>query len=348
MANILNLVALSSYLLISPAVAFAHGGGQDSNGGHVDRSTGVYHCHSADCVLPTIAEDTAIKVTSFNIQFLGNFKNRDEAALAAVVSDQDIVVIQELVAPPFEGTFPDNSAFRPDVEAARFFDEMALHGFDFVLSDEDTGTGDSSHVNSTATEWFVTFYKPEKVDVADDLPHGFLAADRYNNDHYERVPYAFSFRASEGNDFVLISVHLQPGASNDERRLEELTAIYGWIDDNDASEKDFIILGDMNIEDCGELQVMLAVGYSSLNSSCLPTNTNVRGPKPYDHVFHKGMAELQDGFEVIDLIEAMRVPWAMSSNEAYPGEPYNHNGFRVRYSDHHPVSFRINSVNDDD
>lgn len=29
---------------------YAHAGGQDANGGHVERSTGLYHCHAVDCV----------------------------------------------------------------------------------------------------------------------------------------------------------------------------------------------------------------------------------------------------------------------------------------------------------
>lgn len=38
--------------------ACGHGGGQDSNGGYVDRSTGEYHCHTDDCVHPGLpAED---------------------------------------------------------------------------------------------------------------------------------------------------------------------------------------------------------------------------------------------------------------------------------------------------
>ena len=340
------LVLLSLCLL--PSWLYGHAGGLDSNGGHVNRETGEYHCHREGCDLPIIATDSSIKVTSFNIQFLGNFKNRDDAALAALVSDQDIVLIQELVAPPFAGTFPGGSLYRPDEESARFFNEMTSRGFDFVLSQEDTGTSDIEHVNSTATEWFVAFYKPEAVDVAEDLPNGFLASDRFNNDSFERVPYAFSFRTNDGNDFVIISVHLMPGTNYEERRREELTKIYEWVDDNDAIEKDFIIAGDMNIEDCDELGRLLGQGFNSLNNSCLTTNTNVRGPKPYDHIIHNGSGEIQSSFVVVDLIEAMRVPWALTSNDPYPGYPYNHNAFRVRYSDHHPVQFKINSTNDDD
>ena len=47
-----------------------------------------------------------INICSFNVQFLGNPKNRDNAALANLVGGFDIVVIQELVAPPIPGAFP--------------------------------------------------------------------------------------------------------------------------------------------------------------------------------------------------------------------------------------------------
>ncbi len=43
-------------IVILPACASGHGGGQDANGGHVDRSTGEYHCHQPDCVPPTPTE----------------------------------------------------------------------------------------------------------------------------------------------------------------------------------------------------------------------------------------------------------------------------------------------------
>jgi len=32
----------------------------------------------------------------------------------------------------------------------------------------------------------------------------------------------------------------------------------------------------------------------------------------------------------------------------YPGEPYNHDGFRKYYSDHHPVVFKMVEVERDD
>ncbi len=180
----------------------------------------------------------------------------------------EAICIIELVAPPVDGTYPDGESYSADPEAAEFFRAMQGKGFAYVLSEEDTGTGDEIHKASTATEWWVTFYKPNVVKCANDLPHGFLAEDRSNNEHYERVPYAFSFRtANDHLDFVLISVHLQPGDSGSDqaRRPEGLATTAQWIDAHDEKEKDFVILGDMNIQDAGELGSATPQGFISLN-----------------------------------------------------------------------------------
>jgi len=298
------------------------------------------------------SEGGSLTICSFNVQFLGNSPVRDDAALASILSDYDIVVVQELVSPPYDGAFPGGDPFRPDPQSAEFFDEMELLGFDFVLSEEDTGTGENIHRNGSVTEWWVAFFKPAAVNVAADLPSGFLAADRSNNDDYERVPYAFAFRsADESSDFVLISVHLKPGASEQDRRRHELATIASWIDTHDQTEKDFIILGDMNIKNADELEVATPDGYLSLNDECRPTNTNVNGPKPYDHIMfnttHTGEIDQAFDFQVVDLIEAMRGWWDASTG-AYPGDPYDHNRFRRYYSDHHPIVFRMTSTMDDD
>lgn len=200
----------------------------------------------------------------------------------------------------------------------------------------------------------MVFYKASKVKLADGLPTEFLADDRTDNEHYERVPYAFAFRSPEGNfDFVIISVHLMPDSSGKERRQEELTAISEWVDSHDDKEKDFIILGDMNIEDCDELREVTPTGFLSLNDECEATNTNVNGPKPYDHVMYRPAftkekeIDKKFDFRVFNLIEAMRPFW--NSTDSYPGgavnpiglPEYNHDDFRAFYSDHHPVVFKL-------
>lgn len=310
------------------------------------------------------AEPKSLAVCSFNIQFLGISKVRDNKGLAAILKDFDIVVVQELVAPPYPGVCPvDSTVYKGDPEAAMFFDDMDSAGFKYILSSEDTGPGENNHNNGTATEWWVTFYKPGKVESVNDkeLPTEFLDPDRTNNPSYDRVPYAFSFRTPDKDmDFVLISVHLHPDGSkaDKKRRKEELAAIRKWIDKHDQKEKDFIILGDMNIEDLDELNDSMPKGFKSLNAACIPTNTNVNGPKPYDQVMYRSRysKEIEEsfGFRVYNLIEAMRPFW--KSAEPYPGgalnpvsePPYNHNKFRALYSDHHPVVFEMAIPDQDD
>ena len=297
-----------------------------------------------------------LKISSFNIQFLGNSNSRDDVALAKILKKYDIVVVQELVSPPYSGTFANGDPFKPDTQSSEFFDEMKNNGFSYVLSEEDTGTGDTIHKNGSATEWWVTFYKPGKVKSVTDIPHGFLAEDRSNHTDYERVPYGFAFRSADGkSDFVLISVHLKPGkgSKDKKRRKEEFAAITKWVNEHDDKEKDFIILGDMNIGNCAELKDVTPIGYLSLNDECVPTHTNLNSPKPYDHIMYntthtKNEIDTNFDFKVVNLIDAMKTYWSASSTNPYPGDPYNHNEFRKYYSDHHPVEFRIKVTNDDD
>ena len=93
--------------------------------------------------------------------------------------------------------------------------------------------------------------------------------------------YAFAFQTLNGMVvFVLVSVHLQPdpGPANRARRKHELESIAAWIDDNDEVEKDFIILGDMNLQNAAEVVDATPLSFISLNDECRPTNT--KGDKP--------------------------------------------------------------------
>ncbi|HKQ48638.1 MAG TPA: endonuclease/exonuclease/phosphatase family protein [Phycisphaerae bacterium] len=305
-----------------------------------------------------LARADSISVCSFNIQFVGQSYRRRDSTLAEVVRDHDIVVVQEIIAPPFPGKFPDGTAFEPDPQTGAFFGAMTSLGFDYWLSEEDTGTGDDNHDNGPATEWWAAFYKKEVVNRATDLPHGFLADDRTNHPDFERVPYAFSFRSQNGNlDFVLISVHLKPdaGTANENRRKHELSAIATWIDEHDdGAEKDFIILGDMNIQSQAELEEIIPDEFTSLNDECRDTATSTNQDKPYDHVMFRPAhtSEIDAGFDlkVINLIDVIPVMNRWNDNDgAFPGKPtYDHDRFRAYFSDHHPVSFRLTIPADGD
>ncbi|HLF33882.1 MAG TPA: hypothetical protein VI583_06580 [Cyclobacteriaceae bacterium] len=309
---------------------------------------------------PVVASGDTLTICTFNIQFLGAFHKRDNEALADVVKDFNIVVVQEMVAPPVDGLFPDGTSYQADPESGKFTQAMKDRGFRFLLSQEDTGTGNNNHSNGTATEWFICFYDSTRVSFAPDLPYGFLADDRSNHPDFERVPYAFPFRSiNNQGDFVLISIHLNPGSSETdaERRKHEISSIHRWIMEHSGTEKDFLILGDMNIEDSAELAGALPQGMVSLNDECRRTNTLINntppdfGAKPYDHIFYdivNTSLEIDTEFDcqVIDLVTLLQAFW--NGPGPYPGSPYVHNTFRQYYSDHHPLVFRYRVLHHDD
>ena len=107
----------------------------------------------------------------------------------------------------------------------------------------------------------------------------------------------------------------------------------------------------MNIENAAELREDTPSGFLSLNDECRPTNTNVRSPKPYDHIMFnpRFTTEIDQHFDmaVINLVEVMRGYWHHPG--PFPGDPYDHNEFRKYYSDHCPVVFQmtIPEVDDD-
>jgi len=292
----------------------------------------------------TVAFDSdRLNVCSFNIKFVGSYKAKQDEMLADMLSPYDVVVVQELVAPPTAGTYPNGEGYNADAEAKEFFYAMQAEGFHYVLSEEDTGRQPDIHKSSTSTEWFVTFFKPAAVAVANDLPGGFLDADRSANPHFDRVPYAFPFRTSDGKlDFVIVSVHLRAdsGPDNRERRRTELAAIGSWVDANDAVEGDFIILGDMNIYSSGELENAIPDGFISLNDECEPTNMSTAGPRPYDQVFVRPAftSEVDNDFDfqVVDLLAEMQDRWTLT--EPFPNDRYK---FEQNFSDHKPVVFQL-------
>lgn len=49
------------FLLTLPTLSLAHRGGLDSTGGHTDRSTGQYHCHSVSCSTAQVKTEEATR-----------------------------------------------------------------------------------------------------------------------------------------------------------------------------------------------------------------------------------------------------------------------------------------------
>jgi len=316
----------------------------------------LFICTNALALGTTPPATSQISICSFNIKFVGHYKDKQNEALAAILKNFDIVLIQELVAPPIDGIYPDNNPYSADKEAKAFVEAMSTHGFEFLISNEDTGTNDQIHSKTSSTEWFILFYKPDAITEGTDIKSQFIAGNRANHDDYERVPYAFSLKTIDGKmDFVLISVHLDSGNDSEsrERRKTELNAIAEWVDANDDGvEKDFIILGDMNIYTASELQNIIPDGFISLNDECRKTTTSSKNEYCYDHVMYRPAhtSEIDTVYDLktINLIEAMEQFWN-SENGEYPGEPYDRHKFPVYYSDHYPVTFKLTvPLSDDD
>lgn len=297
------------------------------------------------------SQDT-LNICSFNIQFLGNFKNKDKVTLSKILKHYDIVVIQELVAPPFAGKYADKTPYNIDEESKAFYSEMTKQGFACWLSNEDTGPT-KNHVNSTASEWWIVFYKTSKVHGDSTRFHGFVSQPLVANSNQDRVSFVFPFKSVKGNStFSLIPVHLNPGDSKDDynRRQVEFNYLFNWTKKQTENNKDFIILGDCNIYDASEFLSFKKLDFYSLNEKCKSTNTKIyeakEKGKPYDHVFYTSRSKedlILNSFEVHDLKTLVK---AINPNNVI--EPYDHDDFRAKYSDHLPVSFKLVTGKDTD
>ncbi|MBF0431834.1 MAG: hypothetical protein HQK83_11175 [Fibrobacteria bacterium] len=294
-----------------------------------------------------------VSVCSFQIHCLGESKKRHNDQLVKLIGKYDIVLIQGLIAPPKDGKYPDGSSYEADPEVKLFFHLMKTRGYDYLLSEEDTGPGRKNHKNSCATEWSVAFYKKNAVMPAPDLPHGFLADDVTNHDVYYRVPYAHAFRSVDSTfDFVLINVHLYPNKgsrSKWKKRRKELSEILKWIYAHNAVEKDFILAGNMQIRTGKELVDVLPEGFATLNDELDRTKLS-DNYFPYDHVFYRPVhtTEIDTTYDQreIPIIEALMPKWKGPGE--YPGSPYNYKEFPEFYSDHCPIHFRFNLPKWDD
>jgi hypothetical protein len=297
----------------------------------------------------------SLTVCSFDINELGYYAEKDSRALAHVLANYDIVVVQGIVAPPYEGTFPNGDPYQPSAHVAEFFDEMTLRwGYAYILSEEDTGKRLLNHSNEPWTEWFVVFYDPAILEPAAGLPQSFLAEDVSANPLFDRVPYAFALRhIATGFDFVLISVHLHEGVDEEDRarRSTELQAISDWIDAQTSGESEYIVVGSMSFTDCSEVLTCTPTDCRFLNPTtsgdCLATDATLAPNRPYDGVLFKQRVEIDYvfGLRVIDLVSGLAAVWNPL------GEPietaYEELGFVRVISDRSPIVFRFQLASGD-
>jgi endonuclease/exonuclease/phosphatase family metal-dependent hydrolase len=325
-----------------------------------------------------------LAICSFNISFLGHWSNKANQRLADLLANCDAAVIQELIAPPTEMTITHDGQpmqMQADKEALGFFTAMSQAGLDsYVLSPAKTGAK-TNHTATTASEFFVTFYKSARLEPAEDLPNGFISDPLVRNPMFDRVPFATALRrktadGSAGTDFVLISVHLHASDPATEKkhqsqaaRVAEFRRIQRWIETQKqtSGERDFIVLGDTNIEDGGEFQAWLNTVSPAIDSFLQPLQaaenlplvaptlwslnaslqdgelklqgTNLKQTKPYDHVFfdRQASSEIKPLLRMIDIADLFDIETHESAIK-----------FTTMYSDHNPVQFELRGTPDDD
>ena len=324
-----------------------------------------------------------IGICSFNIQWLGHWYEKDNQKIALALSPCDVAVIQEMVAPPFEVEImvkkDEKITIKEDAESRSFFMAMKDHGFDgWLMAPEDTGPN-KHHSRSTSSEWPIVFYKKNKVREAKDLPSGYISRTRVRHPVFKRVPYAFALRAAHDSvDFVLVSVHLSPKNPPDSdhyakaKRAAEFQLISKWIKEQKKvnKERDFFVLGDMNLEDQEEYEAyngnlsraiyphvtaifrknkallgrLKDLSFKSLfiieNQKITLFPTNIRLNRPFDHVMYDVKETTIEVYPKVEILDTARY-WQLGG--------YGTTRTFIRsYSDHNPIRFQIKKGYDHD
>ena len=232
MFRTLSFLSIVCLLISSLNSVSAHPGGLDDNGGHLNRSTGQYHCHRDTCVTSensNVLTPETIRIASFNIRTFGRTKIKKAdvmAKLALIVKRFDIVAIQEI---------KDVSGST----APKFLEVINADGskYDFIISER---TGRQAN-DKTSQEQYAYFFNTKTI-----VTNGYdTLFDDSQNDLFQREPYIAAFKVVGGSfTFVLINIHTKPTIAVQE--IESLYEAYKWSVEKYQNEDDFIMLGDFN------------------------------------------------------------------------------------------------------
>ncbi len=165
-----------------------------------------------------------IKVASFNIQVFGQSKiNKPDVMdiLSRIIKRYDVVAIQE-VRSKEQNVIPTLLSYVNDADTE----------YDYIISERLGRTG--------SKEQYAFVYNTKTVDL---IPGSSYVTDD-SDDVFEREPFVAFFRS--GNfDFKVVNNHIKPDDVPAE--LNQLATIINDIYDS-SSEKDILVLGDMNAD----------------------------------------------------------------------------------------------------
>lgn len=172
----------------------------------------------------TAQEADRIKIASFNIQIFGQSKIKNQEimkTISRIVKEYDLIAIQEV-----------RSKKQDIIPALLSYVNDADTNYDYIISKR-LGT-------TNIKEQYAFVYNTKTVSF---IPNSSYTV-RDSQDLFEREPFVASFRS--GNfDFIIINNHIDPGLAKKE--LKQLSVVINDIYDS-SSEKDVIVLGDMNAD----------------------------------------------------------------------------------------------------
>jgi endonuclease/exonuclease/phosphatase family metal-dependent hydrolase len=273
--------------------------------------------------IPSSKLDETLNIATWNIREFGK-KARSEAAIhyiAEILGQFDLISIAEL---------RDNLG---DLEKV-----MEILGpywraiYDDALEDDG---GNNERIGFIYDKRAVAFTGFAATANAPRTKEGNLYLPKFD---WWREPFMASFSAGSF-DFVLLAAHAQWGTSAG--RLAELQSLAEWVDlkrqEKTCVDKDFIVVGDFNIETPAQLAALTSKGLQMPTKLMGKTyGTNLAQDKRYDQILH------YPGYPQSFTNEAGVVDFFSGGTKDLFAD-LDKTGFTYQLSDHLPLWMQINT-----
>jgi endonuclease/exonuclease/phosphatase family metal-dependent hydrolase len=304
---------------------------------------------SATTVLGQEPAAATVRLGSWNIEHLGSPGSRrgtgenvtqEPRDLARYIryAGVDVLAVQEITA---DGAAPAGfpRKYRSNSILTRALGELNKGGAEWKhllfprMRPADTG------------QWVGIAWNARRVQPVGDIVQLPVSHARttQNSNRWDRNLHAMMFSAGKGKtDFVLLVVHLKANASasfarHREEEIAEFLNQAGALRKAFPTEKEWVLLGDTNIQNAGEsaVRALSEAGFRDLNEHDIDTHT-AKGIQPFDRVFvPKNQPEFAKSR--LEVLSAFQKEERLSFAE-----------FRARYSDHYIICTSIEVKADDD
>jgi endonuclease/exonuclease/phosphatase family metal-dependent hydrolase len=283
----------------------------------------ILRARIAAAKIPSSKLDETLNIATWNIREFGK-KARSEAAIhyiAEILGQFDLISIAEL---------RDNLG---DLEKV-----MEILGpywraiYDDALEDDG---GNNERIGFIYDKRAVAFTGFAATANAPRTKEGNLYLPKFD---WWREPFMASFSAGSF-DFVLLAAHAQWGTSAG--RLAELQSLAEWVDlkrqEKTCVDKDFIVVGDFNIETPAQLAALTSKGLQMPTKLMGKTyGTNLAQDKRYDQILH------YPGYPQSFTNEAGVVDFFSGGTKDLFAD-LDKTGFTYQLSDHLPLWMQINT-----